>query len=228
MKITMFSGSGFAWRVLLGCAVKGVAWEEEHVEASQQGLKSPQMLALNPRGKVPVLRDGDFTLSESSAILAWLDRKYPEPSLFGTTAEETGLIWRMILDFDLYVAPEWIKTIVAPIFTGQIDEQADLIQSGAAKALEELGQLEKRITDREWFVGDCVSAADIAVYPLLEGVLRLIAAPGVEKLHLEISPLGEHCPKLDSWRGRIQAIPGYELTYPAYWRQLDQAQPAPV
>ena len=41
--------------------------------------KTAEFLALNPRGKVPVIRDGAFTLSESVAILLYLDRRFPEP-----------------------------------------------------------------------------------------------------------------------------------------------------
>ena len=39
------------------------------------------MLALNPRGQVPVLKDGDVVISESLATLEYLDEAYPDPSL---------------------------------------------------------------------------------------------------------------------------------------------------
>ncbi len=52
--------------------------------------RRPPTLELNPRGKVPTLKDGDFAVYESIAIMAYLDRKYTEPPLFGETPEETG------------------------------------------------------------------------------------------------------------------------------------------
>ena len=46
-----------------------------------EGHKTPQVLALNPRGQVPVLKDGDVVISESLATLEYLDEAYPYPSL---------------------------------------------------------------------------------------------------------------------------------------------------
>ena len=42
-----------------------------------QEQKSPHMLAMNPRGRVPVLKDGDYVVFESLAVLYYLERKYP-------------------------------------------------------------------------------------------------------------------------------------------------------
>ncbi len=46
-----------------------------------EGHKTPEVLELNPRGQVPVLRDGDTVVSESLATLQYLEEAYPEPSL---------------------------------------------------------------------------------------------------------------------------------------------------
>jgi glutathione S-transferase len=45
---------------------------------------------------VPVLKSGEFVLPDSIAILAYLDRKYPEPPLFGATPEERARIWQLV------------------------------------------------------------------------------------------------------------------------------------
>src|SRR5512145_1540115 len=90
------SGSPYAWRVLLALEIKRTPYASRLIEFSKKQHKAPEFLALNPRGKVPVLKDGDFALSESLAIVAYLDRKFPEPPLFGRTAAETGLIWKSI------------------------------------------------------------------------------------------------------------------------------------
>src|SRR3990167_406403 len=99
------SGSPFAWRVLLTLEVKRLKYESKLLEFSKEDHKSPGYLKLNPRGKVPTLKDGDFVLYESLAIVAYLDRKYPEPPIFGTTAQETGLIWRSISETEAYLGP---------------------------------------------------------------------------------------------------------------------------
>ena len=93
LEIYWGSGSPFAWRVLLAAELKRIPYESKLLEFSKGDLKTPEFLALNPRGKVPVIRDGDFVLAESMAILAYLDRKQPEPPLFGRTAEDAGRIW---------------------------------------------------------------------------------------------------------------------------------------
>jgi len=56
-------------------------------------------LALNPRGRVPVLKDGDYVCFESLAILYYLDLKYPQPPIFGRTPEEAGTIMRVICEY---------------------------------------------------------------------------------------------------------------------------------
>ena len=44
--------------------------------------KTPELLALHPMGKIPVLRDGDIVVPDSSVICAYLERKYPFPALY--------------------------------------------------------------------------------------------------------------------------------------------------
>lgn len=91
-EIYWISGSPYAWRALLGLAIKGVDYQSRILQASEREHKAPWFLHMNPRGKVPVLKDGDTVVYESLAILAYLDVKHPEPPLFGATPEETARI----------------------------------------------------------------------------------------------------------------------------------------
>src|SRR3972149_6196940 len=126
MAIELYWGSGspFAWRVRLTWEVKGLAYESKLLEFSKGDHKSPAYLKLNPRGKVPTLKDGDFVLYESLAIMAYLDRKYPDPPIFGRTPQETGLIWRAISETESYLIAPGAKVIV-PIFFGKGLEKTD-------------------------------------------------------------------------------------------------------
>jgi glutathione S-transferase len=99
VEIYWISGSPFAWRVLLTAEVKGIPYEGKLLEASKGELKTSEFLAINPLGRVPALRDGNFTLHESLAIMVYLDRKHPNPPLFGRTAEEAGRIFERISEF---------------------------------------------------------------------------------------------------------------------------------
>src|SRR5215813_8198463 len=81
LEIYWGSGSPFAWRVLLAAELKRIPYESRLLEFSKGDLKTPEFLALNPRGKVPVIRDGDVVLAESLAIIAYLERKHPDRAL---------------------------------------------------------------------------------------------------------------------------------------------------
>src|SRR6188768_1777793 len=71
------SGSPFSWRVLLALEHKGLAYNSHLLHLGMQEHKAPHMLAINPRGRVPVLKDGDYVVFESLAVLYYLERKYP-------------------------------------------------------------------------------------------------------------------------------------------------------
>src|SRR5512138_4014731 len=102
LEIYWGAGSPFAWRVMLAAELKRIPYESKLLEFSKAQNKTPEFLAMNPRGKVPVIRDGDFVLAESMAILAYLDRKHPEPPLLGRTAEEAGRIWETVFELESY------------------------------------------------------------------------------------------------------------------------------
>src|SRR5258705_3826401 len=71
MALTLYWGSGspFSWRVLLALEHKGLAYESQLLHFDQQEHQSPHMLKLNPRGRVPVLKDGDYVVFESVPVL---------------------------------------------------------------------------------------------------------------------------------------------------------------
>jgi glutathione S-transferase len=187
MEIYWFSGSPFAWRALLTLEMKHINYSSRVLEISKRDNQSPEFRALSPRGKVPVLKDGDFVLSESLAIMTYLDRKFPDPPLFGRSPEDAGRIVKAISEFDSYTYP-----------------------------LESLSA-------RDWLVGQGISAADLAVYPFMEGFIRALGKGPVQALELGFLPFAERYPALAAWRARITALPGYQSTYPPHWRTADRA-----
>ncbi len=128
MALEVFWGSGspFAWRVLLALEYKRLPYVSRLLQFSKQEHKSPQMLALNPRGRVPVLKDGDYVCFESLAILYYLDLKYPQPPIFGHTPEEAGTIMRVICEYQAYIEPR-LTTIASGVFQGNADLSGDEI-----------------------------------------------------------------------------------------------------
>jgi glutathione S-transferase len=127
--------------VQLALEYKRLAYESRLLQFAMQEHKSPQMLRMNPRGRVPVLKDGDYVVFESLACLLYLDRKYPEPPLFGRTPEEAGTIMRVICEYQAY-AESHLMQIVHAVFFENMDERAEEVTrathivAGEARTLE--------------------------------------------------------------------------------------------
>jgi glutathione S-transferase len=211
------SGSPFAWRVMLTLEVKGVPYESKLLEFSKEDHKSSGYLKLNPRGKVPTLKDEDFVLYESLAIMAYLDRKYPDPPICGRNPQETGQIWRSISETESYLGLPGTK-LVTSIFFGKGLEKTDEIQAAAAAIREELKRVDTALADSDWLVGSQVSAADIALFPLIQLILRAASKDAAKPLKLGLLPLAQSYPNIAAWVRRVEAIPGYEKTYPPHWK----------
>ena len=216
-EVFWLSGSPFAWRVLLTLEVKRLSYTSRLLEVSKGDLKKPEYLKLNPRGKVPTLKDGEVVLGESLAIMAYLDRKHPAPPLFGANAQETARIWRLISEYFSYLDGP-ANRIIAPIYFAKIAEKRDDIRAAVPQVHTELGRFEEEIGDAPWFGGEAICAADIAIYPFLKSLLRAASKETAAPLDLGLLPLEARYPRLAAWMPRVEGLRGYENTYPPHWR----------
>ncbi len=217
IRIYWGSGSPFAWRALLTLELKRLEYESKLLEFSKQQHRSAEYLRINPRGRVPALVDGDFVLYESLAIMVYLDRKHPEPPLFGRTPEEAGTIWRCLSEYQSYLHDS-IDRVVRPVFTGAASENQQDIVAAAHAAHGELAQLEAALARSQWIAGAEISAADVALFPFIQVLLRAASKDIVKPLSLGFLPLHERYPRLAAWIERVERIPGYERTYPPHWK----------
>jgi glutathione S-transferase len=217
LEVYWASGSPFSWRVLLTLEVKQLPYQSQLLTFSQREHKSPAYLALNPRGKVPTLKDGDFVLYESLAIMAYLDSAYPERPLFGSTPQEIGTIWRLVSE-DLSYVCDPIGKVVGPLFFGSAGEKEAEIRAAATTIYDELTHVEAAVAQSPWLAGAAISAADIVVFPWMQMLLRAAAKEAAKPLKLEFLPFDARYPYLAAWIKRIEAIPGYERTYPPHWK----------
>lgn len=219
MSISFFwgSGSGPAWRVALALLVKKLPHDSKLLSFAKREHKSEDVLAMNPRGKVPVLRDGDYAVYESLAVLTYLDRKYPEVPLFGRTPEEAGHIMRTIMEHQCYGEPA-ISAVTRPILFGRLEVSREGVLVAVPTMIEELEKLDAQVANG-WLVGDAISAADVFVYPAIKTIERAFGKPGAAELEAGVLPIAERFPKLGAWMARIEALPGYEGTYPPHWRE---------
>jgi glutathione S-transferase len=220
MAIELYWGSGspFAWRVMLTLELKGLVYESKLLEFSKGEHKTPAYLKLNPRGKVPTLKDGDFVLYESLAIMSYLDRKYPEPPLFGKTSEETGVIWRALIECESYMVSSGDK-VVRPIFFGEGLDKVEEIQEAGEAIRRELKIIDERLRSSQWLVGDRISAADIGVFPSVQLLLRAASKEAAQPFNLGLLPLEQNFPNIARWLLRIEGLPNYQRTYPPHWRK---------
>jgi glutathione S-transferase len=211
------SGSPFSWRVLLALEYKGIPYESHVLQFSKQEHKSPQLLRMNPRGRVPVLRDGEFVVFESLACLFYLDRKYPEKPLFGTNAEEAATIMRVICEYQAY-AESYVTQIVSAVFLDTLDENAEEVTRAMHLAAGEARTIEGRLSKSDWVVGETVSAADLVIFPGIMLLLRAMAKREAGELRSRFLPMEVTYPAIASWIKRVEQLPGYDRTYPPHWR----------
>jgi glutathione S-transferase len=216
MEIYWISGSPFAWRVLLTAEVKGIPYEGKLLEASKGDLKTPEFRAINPLGRVPALRDGNFTLHESLAIMVYLDRKHPNPPLFGRTAEEAGRIFQCISEFSSDFGPS-NQRLGRSIFFGP-PLGADEAKEVREKIHLSLARLEGYAESSVWMAGPDLTAADIVAYPGLKLLLRASQRPEAAPLELGLDDFETRFPGIAAWMQRVEQLPGYEKTYPPHWR----------
>ncbi len=218
MQIFWGSGSGPAWRVLLAAAIKKVPYDSKLLSFQKREHKTEQMLSINPRGKVPALIDGDFKLYESIAMLVYLDEKFPEPTLFGKTAEDKARTWCRVMEAESYLGPA-LSNVSRPLLFNLLPDKEAELKAGLAPMHEELARLEADLADHDWLVGSRVSAADLVAFPMLMALLRGANKPIAKDLGLGLLPLESRYPRLAKWKSRIEAIEGYEATYPPHWRE---------
>ena len=216
------SGSPYSWRALLALEYKQLQYVSHRVEFAKQEHKSPQMLQMNPRGRVPVLKDGDYVCFESLAILHYLDRKYPQHPLFGANAEEGGTIMRVICEYQAYAEDHIMKIIYAILFQG-VEGHMDEVSRAMHIVASEARTLERRLASSAWLVGDAFSAADIVVFPSIQILLRALDRREAQELRARLLPLEANYPAIAAWIKRIEALPGYDRTYPPHWKEQDRA-----
>ena len=206
------SGSPSCWRVALALAFKRLDYHSRLLHLELQEHKSPQMLALNFRGRLPVLRDNDYVVFESLAILYYLDRKYPEPPIFGRNPEEAGVIMRVICEYQSYAEPP-LKQITQALLEQQRGVGARLDEA-MHRVAGEARSIEQRLARSDWVVGESFSAADMMIYPDIRLLLHALQRPEAHELAARFLPLQINYPAIGRWLERVAALPGTSLSWP--------------
>jgi glutathione S-transferase len=143
------------------------------VAMTTKSIKSPEYLALNPHGTVPLLIDGDLSLTQNAAILSYLAARYPEARLFGGNSPRERaevLDWLSFLNSDVHPA---FKPIFVPIrFHPDRTQSAVIADTARDRVRAYLDVLETRLEGRHWLVNER-SIADPYLFVMLRWAIRL-------------------------------------------------------
>ena len=218
LEIWTVSGAPSPWRVTLGMAFKGLDYNVNMLSAAQKEHKSDAYLAINPRGTVPTVKEGDTTLSQSVAILAWLDRKYPATPLFGETQQDAGLIWQRTMEIFDYL-PDATSGVLSPIFFQGADEATDDLKNASERLQVELAHLTGFLVDTPFLSGARPGAADAVAFPHVRLIHRAMETkPGIMQA-LGLPDLTIVSTEIADWVGRIEALPNVAATFPPHWAE---------
>jgi len=156
--------SPFVRKTLAFAAEKGI-----EVEVKPVGLNSPDpdFAACSPFRKMPAFRDGDFTISDSSAIIAYLDAKFPEPPLVPTDAKGRARVtwYEEFADTILSacMGKMFFNRLVAPRFLGQKGDVAAADKAEREELPPLIDYIERVIPASGFLVEDRLTLADLAV-----------------------------------------------------------------
>ena len=203
------SGSPFSWRVQLVLEEKKLPYEPVLLSFQKGEHKSPVQLARSSHGKVPALTDGSLVLYESSAIVEYLEEKYPTPPLLPRDPGARAMVRIEELECLLYLAETFGAVARQAFFTPAEKRDAEALATARAEVRAQLQQLESRVAARKgpFIVGNDFSRADCTWLPFVE----IAARAGAD---LDAATM----PRLVEWRDRMRARPSYERSYPPHWR----------
>ncbi len=159
------SFSPFVRKVMVVAAEKGLDMAVRNIRL---GDADPDFRRASPFGKMPGFVDGDFAISDSTAIVTYLEAKNPEPALLPADAEgRARAVWfEEFADTIMsgVVFKCFFNRIVAPIFLQQQGDEALAVEGETKDLPLLLDYLESVVPDADGFlVGDSITIADISV-----------------------------------------------------------------
>lgn len=189
-----FGESGNAYKAALTMTLAGYDWQPRYVDFFGGEARSPEFLALNPMGEVPVLVAGDLTLSQSGAIQMHVARATGK---LGGGSEE---VLRWVLWDNHKLSSQCGTQRFLMNFLPAEKRPTEVISYFSARLKAAFRTLDQHLASRDWIVGDAPTLADTACcgylfYPEPFGFTRA------------------DWPHIDRWLDRISALPGWKHPY---------------
>jgi glutathione S-transferase len=194
-------------RVLL--AEKGVGHETVQVDLRSGEQFGEAFRAVNPQCTVPVLRiESGRTLTDNAAIIAYLEARFPEPPLLGSTPEDKADIasWHWRVEFEGLLAVAEALRNSSPAMANRAlpgpDDYAqipELARRGLARIQQFFTTLETQLATHDFVAGPAFSIADIT------------AVVAVDFARIVKQKPDERHPHLMRWRARMAERPSMAL-----------------
>ena len=185
---TQVSGNAYKARLLL--SLLGLEFEEIDVNLMSGENRTESFLALNPRGQVPVLVDGEAAVWDSQAILVYLARRYGEAWLpADPVAMAEVMQWLAVSENELLFGLARARAVLH--FGRDFD-----LPSCQTYGRVGLKVLEQHLAGNDWLAAGKPTIADIACMPY------------AALSHMGGIPLDDH-PAIRAWIDRIRALPGF-------------------
>jgi glutathione S-transferase len=199
MKLYDFALAPNPRRVRMFIAEKGIAIPTEQVDLASGQNRTPQFLAKNPSGGLPVLELDDGTcLAESVAICRYLEALHPEPRLMGLDARDQAMVEMWNRRMELELAAPVSRTIqnTHPMFKARMKQFPDYGESQHESVKARLDRMDRELEGRQFVAGDRFTIADITAFVPIEFASTMIG--------LKIEP---SLKRLAPWRESIAARP---------------------
>jgi glutathione S-transferase len=191
MKLYHHPLSGHSHRAHLFASLLGLPHELIEVDLKSGAHKTPDFLALNPFGQVPVLDDSGTIVSDSNAILVYLAKTSGRAEWLPDDAKGSAAIqrWLSVAAGQLAYGPAAARLIT--VFGRNFNPEEVIERAHALLAL-----VEAHLADRDWLVGNGPTIADVALYSYVA------SAP---EGNVDLSGY----PKVTAFLRRIEALPGF-------------------
>ena len=183
--------------------------EEKAIEyvLTERPLQAPEISAIHPFGKMPVMRHGDLELFESKAIATYLDRSFPAPWVFPSDPRGAALTeqWVSLVNtvIDRTLIRTYLFAYIAPRTADGTPDRA-AIDAVMPAVRGQIAVLDRAVARTGYLVGDQFTFADINLLPILHRVRQ--APEGAETL-----ALADH---LARYYDRHAARPSFQRTQP--------------
>jgi glutathione S-transferase len=162
-----------AFRALWVAKELGLDYEHFPVEIGDAGARTPEFLAINPNGRLPVIVDGDFVLFESLAITMYLARKHSQGRLYPGTLEGEARTWQWSLwaltEVDRGVNIWSLHAVRLPPDERDAGKRAEALKVLAAP----FKVLDTAVAERRYLLGDDFTVADLNVAAVISRAIEM-------------------------------------------------------